>query len=49
MAKIIGSLTDGDIRSALIKNNNLDRSIIDIYNKDFKYVRNKKRQQWSYY
>ena len=36
--KIIGSLTDGDIRSQLIKNSDLNQNISVCYNKNFKYI-----------
>lgn len=38
--KVIGSLSDGDIRSALIKDSNLERKVFLIYNKNFKYINN---------
>lgn len=36
--KVIGTLTDGDIRRAFIKGNNVDDTIGDIYSKDFKFL-----------
>jgi mannose-1-phosphate guanylyltransferase/mannose-6-phosphate isomerase len=35
---VVGTLTDGDIRRALLSGKNLNAQIEDIYNKDFKYV-----------
>ncbi len=37
-AKIIGSLTDGDIRRGLLKGITLDDSVTEIMNSDFKYL-----------
>lgn len=36
--KVLGTITDGDIRRALLNNIKLDESIISIYQKNFKYV-----------
>ncbi|WP_242972884.1 CBS domain-containing protein [Anaeromicrobium sediminis] len=33
--KVLGTLTDGDIRRAFISDNNITDSIINIYNKNF--------------
>ena len=35
--KIVGSLTDGDIRSQLIKNGDLHQKITSCYNRNFKF------------
>lgn len=37
-ARIIGSLTDGDIRRGLLEGIGLDDSVVKIMNKDFKYL-----------
>ena len=39
--KVLGTLTDGDIRRALIKSNTLNGTISGIYNKDFTYITEK--------
>lgn len=36
--KVIASLSDGDLRNSLVKDNNLDRKVDTCYNKAFKYV-----------
>lgn len=36
--KVIGIVTDGDIRRAILSDKVLENKIIDIYNKNFKYV-----------
>ena len=37
--RVIGTLTDGDIRRSLIKNESLDLNIFEICNKNFEYLR----------
>lgn len=36
--RLIGSVTDGDIRRSIIKDQNLQKAVGDICNKDFKYL-----------
>ena len=36
--KVVGTITDGDIRRALIRNISIDASVTDVMNKDFKYI-----------
>ncbi len=38
--KVIGTLTDGDIRRALAKNKNISETINSVCNKDFTYIEN---------
>lgn len=38
--KVVGVITDGDIRRAFINGMNLDNKIDEIFNKDFKFVNN---------
>ena len=40
--KVIGSLTDGDIRRSILKNNNLNISVKDICNKNFLFLNENK-------
>lgn len=35
---VVGTITDGDLRRALLKGKALDSDIIDIFNKDYKFV-----------
>ncbi len=39
-AKIVGSITDGDIRRGLLKGATLDSSVTEVMKKDFKYIKN---------
>ena len=36
--RLIGSLTDGDIRRSLVQNPSLDRSVENIMNREFRYI-----------
>ena len=40
--KLIGSLTDGDLRKLIIKNTNLNQKITKFYNKNPKFLEKKK-------
>ena len=37
--KIVGSITDGDIRRGFLAGKNIENSIVDIMNKDFHYIK----------